>query len=91
MITDEFQRKKEKRIKMVLNYLKIDEPYEEDVNFDLFFEGIEFGTEYIRNLYRLAKLVEDRQHDIFLKTGTMVSLEDITKKAILEGLRECRV
>jgi len=88
MIYDDFQRKREKNIRKVLKYLNIDVPYEKDIDFDLFLhDNFDSNNEQekAREIYKMCELVVYRQQEIFSRTGVMMPLKDIMKKAILEG------
>jgi hypothetical protein len=87
MVTDDFQHKKRERIQRVLKYLKIDEPFEADIDTDIFYYGTNLSDDEdakVRNIYKICELVVDKQEEIFIRTGVMVPLKDVMKKAILE-------
>lgn len=87
MIINNFQQKKEKRISRVLSHLKIDDPFEADIDMDIFYYDTNLSDDEeakVRNIYKICELVVDKQEEIFIRTGVMVPLKDIMKKAILE-------
>lgn len=91
IVVDNFQQKKEKRIRRVLDYLKIDDPYEDDENTDLIFNICGDEQNNVRDTYKICELVVDKQQEILSRTGVMVPIDEIMKKAILRGLYECKI